>query len=548
MQARLVPAAVASNGVTLGGVTMAMTNAERQRRFRARKRAAKQQAMATAAVPVRDESDLVAWLSALEVTQGPRAGERLEVLAWQARFLEAVQKGGGAIGLTVARGAGKSTFAAAICAAAVVGPLAQRRGQVLMIGATFRQARIVFQHAVAFLDPWLKANPGRYRVNDSERSALVVDKLTGSSIEAREAVPASLHGAAPAVVVCDEPAQWQANSSEAMYSALRTSLGKLADSRLIAIGTLPSDGDHWFCRLLRRNGVVHAADANDDPFDPATWHKANPSLSAMPALLAMYEEEAREAQNDDKLIQQFRALRLNMGTVDHHVDALLSVDQWRECECDLLPAASGPFVLALDLSGGSAMSACAGYWVRTGRVECIAAFPAVPTLAERSRADGGADYEAMAKAGDLLVIGRRVVPVADLLRHVLEVWGRPALVTADYHAVNELREALEAARVPLTRLESTSLGWKHCPELIRRFRRSVIGGRVHVKRSVLLRQAFANARVRVGPGGDEAIIKGGAPGKARRARDDAAVAVMLAVAMASKLQVAGRKLRHAVAS
>ena len=45
-----------------------------------------------------------------------------------------------------------------------------------------------------------------------------------------------------------------------MFSALRTSLGKVTGSRMLAIGTRPAAGDHWFAKLLQRSGTTYAAD------------------------------------------------------------------------------------------------------------------------------------------------------------------------------------------------------------------------------------------------------------------------------------------------
>ena len=82
-------------------------------------------------------------------------------------------------------------------------------------------------------------------------------------------------------------------------------------------------------------------------------------------------------------------------------------------------------MLAFDLSGGDAMAAAACYWPSTGRLEALAAFPALPALAERSRIDG-ADYATMQAEGDLLILGdadERVVRVELLLREALRTGG-----------------------------------------------------------------------------------------------------------------------------
>ena len=49
-----------------------------------------------------------------------------------------------------------------------------------------------------------------------------------------------------------------------MVAAIRTGLGKVPDSRLIALGTRPADGAHWFAKLLKGGAAysqVHATPA-----------------------------------------------------------------------------------------------------------------------------------------------------------------------------------------------------------------------------------------------------------------------------------------------
>ena len=137
----------------------------------------------------------------------------------------------------------------------------------------------------------------------SEQRALVEDRTTGARLLAREASARTLHGAAPVLIVADEPAQWLGTQREAIYSALRSRLGKVPGARLVAIGTRSDDPSHWFSRLLQRNGTTYAADPEADPYDPATWHAANPSLAHFPTLYAVYEREAAEAAADPSLLQ-----------------------------------------------------------------------------------------------------------------------------------------------------------------------------------------------------------------------------------------------------
>lgn len=392
------------------------------------------------------------------------------------------------------------------------------------------------------------ADPDRWRVLRSESAALVEDRETGAQFRAREANARTLHGSAPALIVADEPAQWQHTQAGALYSAIRSRLGKLPGSRLFAIGTRSADAAHWFSRLLERSGVVYAADSDADPFDPATWEAANPSLPHLPELRRVYEREAAEAHADPSLLPGFRALRCNMGAVDHEVAVLIDAADWQRAEVDILPARCGPCIWGVDLAGGDAMTAAAAFWPASGRIEAVAAFPELPGLDERGRIDG-ADYGAMHTDGDLLVMGRRVVPVAELVREALRRFGRPVKIVADYHHERELREALDAASFPPAVLVTASMGGlKDSPGRVRDFRRSVKGGKLWAQPRLLIRQSLANARTVSDSMGEERMVKGGVSGRRRTARDDVAVAIVAAVSEGARLPPAApRARRHYVA-
>ena len=94
----------------------------------------------------------------------------------------------------------------------------------------------------------------------------------------------------------------------------------------------------------------------------------------------------------------------------------------------------------------------------------------------------------------------------------------------------------------------TGMGWKDGPGRIRDFRRLVNGAKVWARPRLLMRSAFANARTVSDSMGSEKIIKGGASGRRRTARDDVAVAALLAVSEGARVpSAAPRKRRYAVA-
>ena len=505
---------------------------ESQRRRRERLKAERLASCPPAPSPV---ETLAAFLETLTVSQGPAAGEPFMLLPWERDFVAgAFAPDVDTAALTLGRGNGKSALCAAIAAAAVVGPLATRRGACIAVASSFAQARIIFDHARDYLRPWTDAAPERYRVLDSQSAALIEDRETGALLRCIGSDPKRAHGLAPRLILADEPSQWPVNFSEPMYSALSTSRGKIPDSRLIALGTRPASGASWFAGLLEGGpGVyaqVHAADAQAPPFEPSTWETANPSLPYFPALRTALEREAERAALDASLLPQFRSLRLNAGVADTSQSTLLDVDSWARVEVETLPAASGPYVLGADLGGASSMTGAAAYWPDTHRLEAVAWFPGRPSLAERGLADGvGRLYVDLAERGELLTTPGRTVPPADVLRWAVERWGRPACIAADRYKKSELSQGLDDAGLTCP-VSWRGQGFRDGAEDVRRFRGAVLGGRVSAPVSLLLRAQLSVATTVSDVAGNEKLSRAAQGGRRVRAKDDAVAASILAVA------------------
>ena len=322
-------------------------------------------------------------------------------------------------------------------------------------------------------------------------------------------------------------------SREAMLSALATARGKIPGSRFVALGTRPADVEHWFAKQLAGGAdysQCHAARPDDPPFWRRTWRKANPSLDHMPDLLETIRGEAADARRDPALLPSFKALRLNQGVSDIETATLLDAATWARIEAPDLPDAGGDYVLGMDLGDGAAMSAAAGYWP-SGRLEAVAAFPAVPDLRERGLRDGvGALYMDMAQRDELIVTPGRAVDVGALLHEALDRWGRPAAIVADRYRETDLRQALDRVGFPQAAFTLRGMGFRDGAEDVRLFRRAALTGALAPGRSLLLRAALAEARTVADPSGNEKLAKGVEGRRRRRARDDAAAAAILAVA------------------
>ena len=489
---------------------------------------------------------LISYLEGLTITQGHGRGEKINLLPWERRFVKGAFGVTGDAGLSVGRGNGKTTLIAGIGAGAVDddGPLVEPRAETVIVASSFDQGKIDFNHIIAFLEAKGHdlTDRKKWRVQDSVNKAVIENRTNRAVVKCIGGDPRRAHGLAPRLVIADEPAQWPSTTSDSMNAALKTSMGKIPGSRMIALGTRSNLVDHWFTKMLTGGAAysqVHAAGPDDPPFQARTWHKANPSLRFMPFLLERIRTEAADAKMDSSLLPQFRALRLNQGVSDIEVQVLIDADTWRRAEADALM--EGDYALGLDLGTSAAMSAAAGYWPSTGKLDAFACFGSIPGLSERGMKDGvGRKYLDMKTRGELILSQGRVSDLEDLLNDVLKRWGAPAALICDRWREDELRDALDKISFPACPLIIRGQGYLDGGTDVRDFRRAILSGLVHPARSMLLRYAMGEARVTMDPAGNCKLSKNSQGGRRLRARDDAAAASILAVATGYRYREAGQ--------
>ena len=362
------------------------------------------------------------------------------------------------------------------------------------------------------------------------------------------------YGRAPGLVIADEPASWPRESSDKLIAALRTSIGKIPSARLIAIGTRPTSPEHWFSKMLAGAADVAMSFAPDpelvevDPFNWQNIRAANPSLYHLPDLRAAIRREIKRAREDSTLLPSFLALRLNQGVSEVAENHLIEPSTWRAAMSDIAPPLAPPIVWGVDLGSGHAMSAIAAYSPQSLALGILAAFPSLPDLAARGRADSvGPLYERMAARGELLTIGGRTVDIGELLSAALQEFGRPSVIVCDRWREAELIDALNAARIPTVPLVRRGQGFRDGGEDVRLFRRAVLEQKVIARRTLLLSAAICEARVVADPAGNEKLAKRSEGGRRARGKDDAAAAAILAVAEGVRRGPRKRRrLRHAV--
>ena len=200
-------------------------------------------------------SEIIEYMGGLVLRGGDHDGEPFVVLPWERRFIRGAFRGPGDSALTVGRGSGKSCVVAGIASAVVdpSGPLHGNRREVVCVASSFDQSRVIFEDVLAFLgERFDLEDRSRWRRQDSANRATLEFRSSGARVRCVGSDPAKAHGLRASLVLADEPAQWDAAKSERMVSALRTGLGKVPGSRLIALGTRPADETgHWFARMLK---------------------------------------------------------------------------------------------------------------------------------------------------------------------------------------------------------------------------------------------------------------------------------------------------------
>ncbi len=461
------------------------------------------------------------------------------VIRWQSRFLRAVARPAvRTAALTVSRSNGKSWLAARLAADYLLG--GAERSECVIVASSYLQAKVIYRYAVDMVidaghDP---TERGRWYYRDGANVALLRSRKDGRAIRALGSDPRRMHGRKYGLALIDEPSQHPPGTRDAALAAITSGAGKVPGSKIIALGTRPANGDHWFQRWL--DGVadyaqVHAARPGDPVYWLRTIRRANPSFDYLPALREDVLSQRDAARKDEGALASYMALALNLGVSDTSESLLIEASTWRKCESDELPDRTGGYCLSFDLGSGSAMTAAAAYWPASGRLEAVAAFGSVPDLRERGKRDQVGDlYWRLHRTGDLLLLGGRVPDVSEVVRECLRRWGPPSAIVCDRWREAELRDALERAGAPVVPLAVRGMGWRDGSEDVRGFRRAVLSGKVVAPRSLLIRAALAEARTVSDPAGNMKLSKGSQGGRRSRARDDVACAILLAVSEARR--------------
>lgn len=205
--------------------------------------------------------------------------------------------------------------------------------QVYSMAATEEQARIVYgkAQAMATLSPTLAPHLQLFKTSIYCPELMASFKpLTGKA--------AGKHGLSASGVVGDEVHEW---ADDALYTFVHQSTGARRQPLEFLISTAGvSEGFGWElwneCQNILAGTsadeetlvVIYAASPDDDPFDPATWAKANPNLGVSLKLEYLQAEAAR-AKESPRVLNNFLRYHLNIWT--QQAVRWITPEAWKAC-------------------------------------------------------------------------------------------------------------------------------------------------------------------------------------------------------------------------
>jgi phage terminase large subunit-like protein len=383
--------------------------------------------------------------------------------------------------------------------------------------------------AFALADPELA---GRLIFRSHNKTA--EDTETGSTFAALSSDGRKAHGLSPSVAICDEIAQWLGRE---LLDAIRTGQGAHDEPLLLAISTRSPDPNNPLEELVRYAadvasgaiedpsfvGFVYSAPLDLDPFDEATWHLANPGMTA--ARLADIRNLARQAKNLPSTMPAFAAFVLNQPIAND--DRFISAQDWDNCAGTAEPI--GPCFGGLDLAGGASdLCAFSLYWPETRLLRAWAFMPAGRVAAKEL--EDRMPYRQWITAGHLVETPGRAIDRIFLGEWLARQTEGLELVTiaADRWMLADLQQSLDREGIALP-IAPHGQGFKDMSPAIGAFEALVMDARLRHGGNPLLRAAVASAAIEPDPAGNRKLSK-----LRSRARIDALVASVMAIGLAER--------------
>ena len=494
---------------------------------------------------------VVAFLEDLPITQGSLAGSKLKVRPWQREFLEAIYATDDAgfrpvrtAVLSMARKNGKTQLVAGLGLCHLLGPEAEGRGEVYAAANDKAQSGKTFSEMVAILDAHMELNARVNVIRHSKRIEVMTGHGKGSIFAALSADASTKQGLSPSFTIYDELGTAPKRD---LYDALDTAMGARDNPLLCVISTQAANDTAVMSELVDYGLKIEAgevedpsfhltfygADDDDDPWDEATWHKANPALGDFRSL-GDVRRLASQAKRMPAAEQSFRNLILNQR-VEAHVRFLAKAEWTANGGAVDFAALEGRKCWGgLDLSQSRDLTALVFVFPDdAGGFDVLPRFflPA-NGIAEKSDLDR-VPYDLWARQGLLTLIPGAVVDpgvVAETIAEACETYDVQR-IAYDRWRIEDLKRELGriGAEPPI---EPFGQGFRDMAPALDKMERLIVEARLRHGGNPVLTFCASNAVVEMDPAGNRKLAKNKSSG-----RIDGVVALAMALAAVDREEV-----------
>lgn len=495
---------------------------------------------------------VIAFIEDMPVTQGKMAGTKMTLRQWQIdEFLVPIYAEGDSGNrkvrtavISMSRKNGKTNLSAALACCHLVGPESEERGEIYFCAMDKAQASKAWAECKAMLDGHAELSERVNIIRFSKEIEVLAGAGKGSVLKALSADADSKLGLSPSFVLCDEIGYWPKRD---LFDAMDSALGAREEPLIVAISTQAKDDTHFFSEMVDygikvKEGEIDdpsfhlaffTASPTDDPWDPATWAKANPALGDFLSM-EQVERQAAQAQRIPSKEADFRNKVLNQrvdGTV-----RFIAAREWNDCDLGPIDekALEGRECFgALDLSAARDLTAFVLVFPEDdGRFTILPRF-FLPEFDIDGKSDNDrVPYSLWAKQADarLTLLPGKVIDPALVAEYIADEATRFDIkeIAFDRWRIEDLKRELDKMSVDLP-LVAFGQGYKDMSPAVDVLEVAVAQRKLNHAGNPLMRMCAANAVVTQDPAGARKLDKSKASG-----RIDGLVALAMGLSVASR--------------
>lgn len=377
---------------------------------------------------------VIAFIEKLPIPDGPAVGQNIKIDPWEEDFIRAIYEPQNADGdrivrravLSVARKNRKSLIISALLICHLIGPEAQRNGQIYSCAVKKEQAKVIFKMCREMIEMRPKLS-SYLRVVESTATIFVTRldcKGRGSRYRALSAEKSGAHGLGADFFVYDEMGEARDNE---LWNVLLDSQQLRVSPLAVAISTQNNDPQHPLSIMID-DGLkgedpsivcrLHAADEDCALDDREQWIKANPALKHWKKIDSI-EVAAAEAMRLPSQEANFRRRYLNQRVSVH--TPLIAQSDWKACRIDPFEFEPGETIyLGIDMSVTTDLTALVAVSARNGSRVKAWAWKPLAFLEDHGRRDRQ-PYAMWAKQGLLEASPGRTIDPRRIARKVIEL-------------------------------------------------------------------------------------------------------------------------------